>query len=136
MDPAASEKTTDSQPALPAPPLALQRTSRGARHLNQGGRLAGTWTAQPDPDDDRGPSDPGALLEGDIRVKAGASRQVDSGNGILTTQDQGPAMVGNTTWIDGPFHLQGARFRPRDPGLTFAKSRPTGPHEPIGRPRS
>ena len=114
-----------SSPAvsLPTAPPPLSAPSAPVRE----GRLEGTWTAQPDKDTSISVSipDPGHFTW--TVTQQGQPRQLQGrltfGNGILTlAQDQGPAIVGNITWIDEnhfTFKVPGAG--PNDPGLTFTK---------------
>ena len=91
------------------------------------GRLEGTWTAQADKDTTISVTFPDASHFTWTVNHQGQSRQLQGkltyGNGILTmAQDQGPAIVGNTTWTDEThfrFKVPGAG--PDDPGLTFTK---------------
>ncbi len=91
------------------------------------GRLEGTWTAQPDRDTTITVTFPDPTHFNWTLTRQGQSRQLQGrltyGNGILTlAQDQGPAIVGNTTWTDEKhFKFQVPGGGPDDPGLTFAK---------------
>ncbi len=120
--PSPLQETTATVPsaALAPPP---SPTSTPARE----GRLEGTWTAQADKDTTISVTFPDASHFNWTVTHQGQSRQLQGkltyGNGILTlAQDQGPAIVGNTTWSDEnhfTFKVPGAG--PNDPGLTFTK---------------
>ncbi len=116
---------------LTPPPAPLQETSAlvpNTPATGKEGRLEGTWTAQPDQNTtitltfpDAGHFSWKVTHQGQSHVLQG---KLNSGNGILTlAQDQGPAIVGNTTWHDEThfqFKVPGAG--PNDPGLAFSKS--------------
>ncbi len=118
-----SASAPNAELAPPPSPTAPPVNAAPARE----GRLEGSWRAQPDKDTTISVTFPDPTHFTWTVNHQGQSRQLQGkmtyGNGILTlAQDQGPAIVGNTTWTDErhfTFKVPGAG--PDDPGLTFGK---------------
>jgi tetratricopeptide (TPR) repeat protein len=110
----------------PAPPL-RETSATAPAAPGREGRLEGTWTAQADKDTAISLTFPDPSHFTWTVTQQGQTRQLQGkltyGNGILTlAQDQGPAIVGNTTWTDEThftFKVPGAG--PNDSGLMFTK---------------